>query len=101
MSPSRRLPAFRAFALLLLTGLSLRGAPASAEEPPTSPPADKPAPPSEDDVPSEDELDSEDGPEEFVGRVNKAIENGVTWLKKKQGSDGSYGAIVGIDQKGY
>jgi hypothetical protein len=96
MIPSRRLPAWIAFAFLSFVGLCVRGAPLGAEEekpsggmaePGAGDPGKAPEAPPEEDVID----DSEDGPAEFVDAVNKAIDKGVTWLKKKQMADGSWG----------
>jgi len=99
MNPARRryLPPF---ALLLLVGLALPGGGAvlGDEMPPAGKPAPAPAPGGADPnaPPEEDAIDdSEDGPDEFVARVNTAIEKGVEWLKKRQKDDGSYGPVVG------
>jgi hypothetical protein len=98
MSPSRPLPAWIAFAFLSLLALLARGSRAFAEDAPgKAEPGKEGAPAGEPGLGDEgDDIDdSEDGPAEFRAAVDSAIDKGVMWLKKKQGGDGSWGAIEG------
>jgi hypothetical protein len=95
MRPPRPLPLWIAFLLLGLVGFVARSR-AYAEDAPGKPSPGKEGGPAEPGLDEEGDIDdSEDGPAEFREAVDKAIDKGVDWLRKKQGGDGSWGAIEG------
>jgi hypothetical protein len=87
-----------AWLLVLASPFAFAGAPrpAAAEDtPPPEPAMEGDAAPGMDEPAGAADDEESDVPESFMERVGKSIDRGVAWLKKKQGSNGSWGEIKG------
>ncbi len=85
--------------LLVLLAAAPGAPPAAAEEPPAQPPPKDPAPPAQ--PPPRNAAPAREGPppngldKPFEERVDLAIDEGVTWLKRQASASGTFGRIEG------